>query len=392
LIPGFAATLAGLLGACVGSFLNVVIWRLPRGESLSKKASHCPRCGHAIRWSHNVPVLGWLMLRGRCADCRAPISPRYPIVEALGALLFLAVHAVHPLDAQTALFATKACVLSALLAVGFIDWDQRIIPDRITKPGIALGCLAALVIDGWGSPGFLPELQNRHFAGLLEAGANAALGALLLLSVRWVGFLLLKKEGMGLGDVKLLAMIGAFTQWPDVLYVLFLASVGGAVLGGFLVLARRSTLAPVAGTLGPRAGGATLPFARARIVQGRSGPARIGALLATGEPPAVGSEVALSVTLPADTVWADDGKDVRLDLEGTVRANDGGGGGRLVSVEVEAPTDDQADLLRTFTLHRSSIPFGIFLALGAVPLILYADQISHFVVHTWPRLITGRGG
>ena len=389
MIPGFAATLAGLLGACVGSFLNVVIWRLPREESLSKQSSHCPHCGHAIRWWHNVPVLGWLMLRGRCADCRAPISPRYPIVEALGALLFLAVHARHPLDVQTAIFATKACVLAALLAVGFIDWDHRIIPDRITKPGIAIGCLLALVIEGFGSPGFLPELRNRHLAGLFEAGANAALGALLLLSVRWVGFLLLKKEGMGLGDVKLLAMIGAFTRWPHVLYVLFLASVGGAILGGFLVLARRRTLAPVAGTVGPR-GVASLPFSKARIVQGRSGPARVGVLLEAGEPPAVGSEVALSVTLPADTVWADDGKDVRLDLVGTVRGMGGAAGGRLVAIEVAAPTDDQADLLRTFTLHRQSIPFGIFLALGAAPLILYADQVSHFVLHTWPRWITGR--
>ena len=194
-------------GLLVGSFLNVVAHRLPRGESLAHPPSRCPGCGAGVRPYDNVPVLSWLLLRGACRDCRAPISARYPLVEAATALLLALVALVHGLSPQTAL----GLVLVALLVpITLIDLDERIIPNRLTGPGAlaAIGLLAAL------EPGALPE----HLA----AGAGAALFFGLAAVAR--------PGGMGMGDVKLAGMLGLFLG-ASVAFALLVALVAGTVVG-----------------------------------------------------------------------------------------------------------------------------------------------------------------
>ena len=217
------ALLAGVavLGACLGSFLNVVIWRLPRGESLVRPGSHCPRCGTPVRPHDNLPVLGWLLLRGRCRDCGATISPRYPLVELLGAAL--CVVAVLATATPAAAVAVAALLLT-LLAVFFIDLDHRLILDVMTLPGTVLG-LAACPLLG----------VDRLDALIGAAGGFAALWGLREGYRRWRGV-----EGLGFGDVKLAAMLGAWLGWQGVLMTFLAGSGVGALAGLALVLARRA--------------------------------------------------------------------------------------------------------------------------------------------------------
>lgn len=219
----FFPVFAAILGLVVGSFLNVVIHRLPRGESLSFPPSRCPRCGAAIRWYDNVPVLSYLFLAGRCRDCRAPISPRYPLVEAATGLLFFAA----TLKLPQWLWVFHAVVLGSLcLALALIDLEHMILPDALTLPGVALGLLFAWL--GGPTP-FLPAV------------IGAVLGAALPLSIIWAYRWLRGVEGMGLGDVKLLAMLGAFLGWQGMLLTLALAAVAGALVGvGLIVLGKGS--------------------------------------------------------------------------------------------------------------------------------------------------------
>ncbi len=200
-------------GSVIGSFLNVCIHRLPRGESLVFPGSHCPLCGARIRWYDNVPLLSYLILRGRCRDCRGRISPRYPLVEAISAALCLWLVIRHGASVTTAVYYALVC---ALVVVAFIDLDHQIIPDLITYPGIPLGVAASFV---------LPDLTLKDsLLGVLVGG-----GILLAVAVlfQWIR----KKEGMGMGDVKLLAMIGAFLGWKAVVLTLLLSSFVGAVVG-----------------------------------------------------------------------------------------------------------------------------------------------------------------
>jgi leader peptidase (prepilin peptidase) / N-methyltransferase len=386
--PAFALVVAGVFGACVGSFLNVVIWRLPRGESVAKGRSHCPKCGRMIRWHDNVPVLSWLLLRARCRDCRAPISARYPFVEALTCVLFLLVAHRHPWPDQPALAATKAAVLAALVAVSFVDVDRREIPDAITKPGIAIGLLVSLLVPQLHSSTFLPGLANRHLASLLESAAGVATGAGSLLLVRWLGRLAMGKEAMGLGDVKLLAMLGAFMRPLDVLLVLLVASLAGSVVGGLYVLGRSRRLAPLAGRLA--CAGARHAFSLARIRAPRRAPVTVAPLLPRGAAGDVvpGRPCTVDLVLPAETVWSDDGKDVALSLAAVVERVEDHGDGVLATVRPEPLSDADDEWLSTFALHRVSIPFGVFLAIGGAAVLLYGDAIAHFVTVTWPRIVT----
>jgi leader peptidase (prepilin peptidase) / N-methyltransferase len=215
---------AGLFGLVVGSFVNVVIHRLPRGESLVSPKSHCPACGAPIRAHDNLPVLSWIALAGKCRACRAPISPRYPAVEfsngALWALVFL--RAPSLVD-----FAAGAFLVSACLALLFIDADFRILPDRITLTGMAVGVLVSF---------FSAERAPR------SALAGAALGAGGLYLVAFLYERIQKKEGMGLGDVKMLGMIGAFLGPWGVLVTVLGASLLGSLVGLLLIAARRGHL------------------------------------------------------------------------------------------------------------------------------------------------------
>ncbi len=207
--PGLWVAFAALAGAVIGSFLNVVIYRLPRDESLLWPGSHCPQCGAAIPVWANVPIVSWLALRGRCAACAAAIPVRYPLVEAATALLFIAL----VLRYGPGLRALALCVLgAALVAVAFIDAEHWIIPDEITWPGIALGLLVAC------------------FAA--EPGPRAAiLGAVLVGGAMWLLSLAAERYygeiALGLGDAKLVAMIGAFLGVEAAVGVLLYGSLFG---------------------------------------------------------------------------------------------------------------------------------------------------------------------
>lgn len=209
------------LGAVVGSFLNVVIHRLPKGESLSFPPSHCPRCGARIRPRDNVPVLGFLLLGGRCRDCRGPIAWRYPLVEALMGGLSLGLWAVFGLGLP---FAVYFVFLAGLVAVTFIDLDLKIIPDSLSLGGVVLGlALSSLSGLGW----------KQSLLGI-------GLGGGVLLAVAGGYYLLTRREGMGLGDVKLLAAIGAFLGWEAVLFTVFVSSLVGSSVGLSLMACRGS--------------------------------------------------------------------------------------------------------------------------------------------------------
>ncbi len=214
----FWGVVAFVFGAVIGSFLNVCIWRIPEGKSIVFPGSHCPSCGKPIRWTDNIPVLSYLLLRGKCRECRAPISPRYPLVELLTALFSVALLWNYGPGLP---YAAAFCFVSALIVITFIDLDHQIIPDVISLPGIPIFGVMAVFIMG------LPFLDS--VLGILIGG-----GFLYLVAVGYE--LLTKREGMGGGDIKLLAMIGAFLGWQSLFFVVFASSIIGAVVGITLIL------------------------------------------------------------------------------------------------------------------------------------------------------------
>ena len=204
--------IAALFGALFGSFLNVVIWRLPRKESIVFPPSHCGSCSARVASWDNIPILSWLILRGRCRSCRAPISLRYPFVELLGAAITVVLFRQFGLSITTAAY-LWFCL--ALLAVTLIDLEHRIIPDAITLPGTLLG----LALVRWTQVTWL----------------EAALGAVLGFGVLFLVGVAYEKatgvEGMGGGDVKLAAMMGAFLGWQGVVLSIFLGAFMGSLVG-----------------------------------------------------------------------------------------------------------------------------------------------------------------
>ena len=210
-----------VLGAMLGSFLNVVVHRLPRRESLIVPGSHCPHCGVPIRAWDNIPILSFLVLRGRCRVCRRPISPRYPLVEATAGILV----AASWLRMDSLLTFAAAAVFSLILvAIFFIDLEHQIVPNALTYPGLLLGLILAVPQDRIGN------------ALLTAAGAGAFF---LLIAI-------ISRGGMGGGDIKLAAMMGAFLGWRAVAVALLLAFTLGAVVGLLLMgLGRRSRKDPI---------------------------------------------------------------------------------------------------------------------------------------------------
>jgi leader peptidase (prepilin peptidase)/N-methyltransferase len=214
-----AAVFAFALGACIGSFLNVVIWRLPRGESLVRPGSHCPACGDAIPFWANVPLVSYALLRGRCRACRAHISARYPLVEALTGAIFAALLLMHGPSARLLVEWTLA---AALIAVVFIDLDHHVIPNSITLPGLALGLALSFLA---------PELGVDWRDALLGLGAVAAPLWALSAGYEW----LRGQIGLGMGDVKLVAMLASFLGFRASLGILTLGSLLGAIYGVALI-------------------------------------------------------------------------------------------------------------------------------------------------------------
>lgn len=238
--PAYFYTSIALLSLCIGSFLNVVIYRLPKMMeytwyhecrdflsdevkdikpkemqeiTLSKPDSTCPSCGHKIRYYENIPVLSWLFLRGKCSQCKTKISARYPIIEATTAVLSLVIAQHFAVSAQTFwLLILTWC----LIALTMIDFDHMLLPDQITLPLLWLGLLLNI---------------NETFIPLQDAVIGAAAGYMSLFSVFWLFKLLTGKEGMGFGDFKLLAVFGAWAGWQLLPLLILMASVVGAIIG-----------------------------------------------------------------------------------------------------------------------------------------------------------------
>ncbi len=211
---------AALVGVVIGSFLNVCIVRLPAGQSIVYPPSHCPRCGTRIRSRDNIPLISYLVLRGRCRSCGGRISVRYPVVEALTGVLFVLLAQRFGCSPYLGI---AALLVAALIVITFIDIDHQIIPDVISLPGIVVGLLVSAL--GYGPP-------------FVDSALGALCGGGILYAVAFGYHALTGREGMGGGDIKLLAMIGAFLGWRGVLVTLVLGSFSGAVVGVTLMLAR----------------------------------------------------------------------------------------------------------------------------------------------------------
>ncbi|MEB3338739.1 MAG: prepilin peptidase [Leptolyngbyaceae bacterium] len=224
LITGLSNLLVFAVGACIGSFLNVVIYRVPAGISLLWPPSRCPHCLHRLRPSENLPVFGWLWLRGRCRHCQSPISPRYPLVEAATGALFLWVFGTFHLSGLTLGY---WAFFSWLLALSLIDLDTMTLPNSLTQSGLIAG-LGFQFALGW-----LPAFNGADAAQQLMTGiGGAVLGVWLLDSITILGSLALGQAAMGGGDAKLAAMMGAWLGWKYLLLATFLGCAIGAFVGG----------------------------------------------------------------------------------------------------------------------------------------------------------------
>jgi leader peptidase (prepilin peptidase)/N-methyltransferase len=200
------------VGLCFGSFLNVCILRLPKDQSLLRPPSTCPQCGHRIAWFDNIPVFSWLALRGKCRQCRAGISPQYPLIELLVGLIWLAAYLLYGFT----LHGLAGAVLGTiLLGIGITDARHYLIPDEYTWGGLALG-LALSLEGGW--------------QGFVYAVIGAATGFGLLYVVGEVGRWLFKEEAMGGGDIKMMAMVGSFVGWKGVLLTIFAGALFGTLI------------------------------------------------------------------------------------------------------------------------------------------------------------------
>jgi len=211
---GLIATFVLVLGLLIGSFLNVVIYRLPRRESLWKPGSHCPACQHSIRWFENIPLVSFILLKGKCGGCAQPISPRYPLVELLTGLLFLAAYLFK--GWSWVLWIRDIPFLALMIVVTFIDLDHRIIPDRLNLLGVLLGLLTAALDPHLGVTGSL-------------LGALGGFG--IFYGFAWLYWSMTARSGLGGGDIKFLAVLGAFLGLTGVFTVILLSSVLGSALG-----------------------------------------------------------------------------------------------------------------------------------------------------------------
>jgi leader peptidase (prepilin peptidase)/N-methyltransferase len=226
--------LALVLGLVIGSFLNVVILRLPQGMSVSRPRSHCPQCKQLISWYDNVPVLSYLILQGRCRRCGKKFSARYPLIEAITGIVSVLLYVKFGLTMHWGIFLAFSC---ALIVLAFIDLDHRILPDVITLNGIWIGILitvyfaqpSPLVVRLFGAAGI--DGVNPHLLALVTSILGAVIGGGLLWGVAEAYLRLRGIEGMGFGDVKMMAMVGAFLGAPLALLTIMLGSLVGSIVG-----------------------------------------------------------------------------------------------------------------------------------------------------------------
>ena len=235
------------LGACIASFLNVVIWRVPRGESIVSPPSHCPKCNAPIKWWQNIPIISWLALRGRCAPCREPISPRYVCVETLGGALFLAAFLrlwmpQVPIWISVVHLLVMWIWISLMIVGSFIDFDLQLLPDFTTVGGMILGVAEAAVFSGFNfayGPGLGASVWAK-LAPIIHSLVGLAFGFGLMWLVRWLGSKAFKREAMGMGDVLLMGAVGALFGPEAVLAVIMLSSVFGSIVGLGMILASKA--------------------------------------------------------------------------------------------------------------------------------------------------------
>ena len=221
--PALLVVVAGALGAIVGSFLNVCIYRLPLGKSIVWPSSACPFCGRELSWYENIPIVSFLALRARCRTCAAPISGRYPVVEALTAVMFAGAWWYY---GPQPLLASRLILGCALIVLFAIDLEHHLLPNVITLPGVVVGLLFSFFTEpGW----------QASLIGILVGGG-------VLFGVAEAYYRVRHEEGLGMGDVKMLAMIGAFLGWKLALLTLMMASLCGTIIGVLLIVTKRGGL------------------------------------------------------------------------------------------------------------------------------------------------------
>ncbi len=236
----FALIAVAALGAIIGSFLNVVIHRLPRDESIAFPNSRCPSCGVAIRPYDNIPVLSYVLLRGRCRACGTSIAARYPAVEALTALLFALTFYLR--SGLTLALPFDLLFVAGLIALIFIDAEHMILPNAITYPGVVLALVARAVVPNLYGVGMLTEGVLAGLpawvVSLVGAGVGALIGGGSLWLVGWLWERLRGVEAMGLGDVKMMFMVGAYLGWPHTVLTIFIGVFTGSIAGVLMMLRR----------------------------------------------------------------------------------------------------------------------------------------------------------
>lgn len=223
-----------VIGSFVGSFLNVCIWRLPREQSLVRPRSRCPHCSHPIAWYDNIPLLSYILLGARCRHCRKPIHWRYPAVETLGGLAAVAVLSRFGPGPQGLIY---LAFVWALIVASAVDFEHQVIPDEISLGGLVLGLVLSPLI---------PQLHgtDRWLIALRESVIGAVVGGSLLYVTGWLGTVIFRKEAMGGGDIKLLAMAGSLLGWKLVTLTFFLAPVLAVIPGVAVLLWKRSHVIP----------------------------------------------------------------------------------------------------------------------------------------------------
>jgi leader peptidase (prepilin peptidase)/N-methyltransferase len=242
----FAIVLAFVLGAMVGSFLNVCVYRMPRNLSIVKPRSRCPKCERNIKWFDNIPIVSWLALGAKCRNCGEPISWQYPLVEAITGTLFVFVYVRFDLTIATPIYMALA---ASLVVVTFVDLTDWTIPNEITIPGVFAGIGCSLLAMVYPESGLLIDDP-------IQAIIGAVVGFAILYGMDKAALLLLGKRGMGFGDVKLMAMLGAFLGWQSVILILVVAAFLGSGVGLTVIWLKRGKRSDAEGM----ATGTYLPF------------------------------------------------------------------------------------------------------------------------------------
>ncbi len=357
--PGTYYTFVFAFGAVWGSFLNVVIARLPEGLSVVSPPSRCPRCQQQIAWYDNVPILSWLWLRAKCRGCGLPISARYPLVEALGGLLAVGIaFRLGPSGASLAYFVFALL----LLALSFIDLDHFWLPEQLSLPLLGLGLASPLWNRELGAtlaaynlvPG-PPLLQ-----GFAASWGGALLGAGILWAVGKLGSVVFKKEAMGLGDVVLLAGIGAWLGVQSLFFVVMFASMQGAAVGALMIWRKGRAEGPAPE---PVADSVTAPSTK---------------------PVTVRASVTDSVATPSEKPVNPPGPETTSEVGPVAEAAPGPALPSPPGASAAAPAEDD------WTPDRHHIPFGPFLALAALEQLLAGDAIwagwMGLMNHLWDLL------